>query len=643
MSTKSKVPRSARKAGSRWATSRRSSAAAARRAAPTRSPAARGGAPTRTAEVPRWSTPRCRAVGASGRTPTPSTSHLRRSSSTAAPSSRSRSRRSSSRPRASSCSASSPRGRGRRGRGGRRGRVDRRHAVQRRRARLPGLALAARRGEHANEPPTPRTLRRRQPERHDERGPDGEARATRRGTSRRCSKGAGRRARARACTRGASGVATSSSTASSRRRPRSPTPASRGATSQFVSGADTMRNGYPGYVAGATFAQALGWTGAGSRRRTRRARRAPRRSRPPAPRSSPGCATSRSSSAPTPRRRASSRPTPATGPTTPTGCASGCSARPTRPTSRSTPAAAWSCTARPTRTSPRSRSRTPRHGLANPYARYRKEVTVDDVLASPMVSDPLRLLEICATSDGGAAIVLSQLDYAPAARHADPGAHRARSRRSRRRYPEHDHRAAELRDRLRRRSCAVPERSFKDSIADAAYEEAGLGPEDLDRRRGLRPVDRARARLVRGHRPLRAGRGREAAARRRHDARRPHPGQPERRARLLRRGGPRPGDRAGVRARPGSSGARPAAARSRAPRSGSPSTRACSATAPRCCSSAELTEGPSRQPRPDRFSAGSFDPQGEHGTELHGPLRVAQLGTVQRFRVDDGKAPVVQV
>src|SRR6195952_1276223 len=31
---------------------------------------------------------------------------------------------------------------------------------------------------------------------------------------------------------------------------------------QFVAGADTIRNGYPGYVAGATFAQALGWTGA---------------------------------------------------------------------------------------------------------------------------------------------------------------------------------------------------------------------------------------------------------------------------------------------------------------------------------------------------------------------------------------------
>src|SRR5256886_7631838 len=31
---------------------------------------------------------------------------------------------------------------------------------------------------------------------------------------------------------------------------------------QFVSGADTIRNGYPGFVSGATFAQALGWSGA---------------------------------------------------------------------------------------------------------------------------------------------------------------------------------------------------------------------------------------------------------------------------------------------------------------------------------------------------------------------------------------------
>ena len=53
-----------------------------------------------------------------------------------------------------------------------------------------------------------------------------------------------------------------------------------------------------------------------------------------------------------------------------------------------------------------------RHGLANPNARYRKAVTVEEVLASPMVADPLRLLEICATSDGGAALVLSSMEFA---------------------------------------------------------------------------------------------------------------------------------------------------------------------------------------------------------------------------------------
>ena len=31
---------------------------------------------------------------------------------------------------------------------------------------------------------------------------------------------------------------------------------------EFVAGGDTVRNGYPGYVAASTFAQALGWNGA---------------------------------------------------------------------------------------------------------------------------------------------------------------------------------------------------------------------------------------------------------------------------------------------------------------------------------------------------------------------------------------------
>ena len=53
-----------------------------------------------------------------------------------------------------------------------------------------------------------------------------------------------------------------------------------------------------------------------------------------------------------------------------------------------------------------------RHGLNNPNARYRKEVAAEDVLNSPVVSDPLHLLDICATSDGAAAVVLTSMDYA---------------------------------------------------------------------------------------------------------------------------------------------------------------------------------------------------------------------------------------
>ena len=53
-----------------------------------------------------------------------------------------------------------------------------------------------------------------------------------------------------------------------------------------------------------------------------------------------------------------------------------------------------------------------RHGLHNPNARFIKEVSVDDVLASPVVADPLRLLDICATSDGAAALIVASKSFA---------------------------------------------------------------------------------------------------------------------------------------------------------------------------------------------------------------------------------------
>jgi acetyl-CoA acetyltransferase len=120
-----------------------------------------------------------------------------------------------------------------------------------------------------------------------------------------------------------------------------------------------------------------------------------------------------------------------------------------------------------------------RHGLGNPYARYRKEVGIDDVLNAPLVADPLGLLDICATSDGAAAIVVSSLDYARAHGAADPVRVRAISTVT----PSYPQTTIELPNFSTDSSAGAgntPAHGFKESIAVRAYEEAGLGPEDLD-------------------------------------------------------------------------------------------------------------------------------------------------------------------
>src|SRR5436853_7619952 len=47
-----------------------------------------------------------------------------------------------------------------------------------------------------------------------------------------------------------------------------------------------------------------------------------------------------------------------------------------------------------------------RHGALNPKAQFRKEITIDQVMKSARVADPLKLLDCCPFSDGGAALVL---------------------------------------------------------------------------------------------------------------------------------------------------------------------------------------------------------------------------------------------
>ncbi|MDI6753154.1 MAG: thiolase domain-containing protein [Thermodesulfobacteriota bacterium] len=54
------------------------------------------------------------------------------------------------------------------------------------------------------------------------------------------------------------------------------------------------------------------------------------------------------------------------------------------------------------------------HGnsTANPRARFRKKATVEEVMASRMVADPLKLYDCCSISDGAAAAVLCPSDIA---------------------------------------------------------------------------------------------------------------------------------------------------------------------------------------------------------------------------------------
>jgi acetyl-CoA C-acetyltransferase len=48
-----------------------------------------------------------------------------------------------------------------------------------------------------------------------------------------------------------------------------------------------------------------------------------------------------------------------------------------------------------------------RNGVDNPHAQFRKEITVEEALDSPIVADPLRLYDFCPITDGSAALLFA--------------------------------------------------------------------------------------------------------------------------------------------------------------------------------------------------------------------------------------------
>jgi len=248
---------------------------------------------------------------------------------------------------------------------------------------------------------------------------------------------------------------------------------------QFVSGADTMRNGYPGYVSGATFAQALGWNGADVASSYAACASGVTAIEAARTRILAGlCDVALVVGADTTPKgflapNAGDRPTDPDwlrfrliGATNPTYFALAARRRMDLYGATSTDFA-------------KVKVKNAANGLANPYARYQKAYTVDEVLGSPMVADPLHLFEICATSDGGAALVLCSAAFA--ARHAGAAGAAVRIAAVSTVTPTYPNTIIDLPDIATDSTAVVaaPERPFKESIAFAAYEEAGIGPADL--------------------------------------------------------------------------------------------------------------------------------------------------------------------
>ncbi|MBB5684827.1 thiolase family protein [Sphingobium boeckii] len=111
-----------------------------------------------------------------------------------------------------------------------------------------------------------------------------------------------------------------------------------------------------------------------------------------------------------------------------------------------------------------------RNGVKNPKAFFQREMTVQEVLASPLVTDPLRLYMLCSPVDGAAAVIVV----------SDKIAHRYGSRpvevaacvHTVSRYPLLN--ASSF--------CSTPSGhpSVYASTSASAYEAASIGPEDFD-------------------------------------------------------------------------------------------------------------------------------------------------------------------
>jgi acetyl-CoA C-acetyltransferase len=105
-----------------------------------------------------------------------------------------------------------------------------------------------------------------------------------------------------------------------------------------------------------------------------------------------------------------------------------------------------------------------RHGTLNPKAQFRKEITLEQVMASAKVADPLKLYDCCPFSDGAAAVVIAAGDVA-----------------RRTRKPVWVLGSGQAGDAMCLHDKADLSRALAtERAAQTAYRQAGIGPQDVD-------------------------------------------------------------------------------------------------------------------------------------------------------------------
>jgi benzoylsuccinyl-CoA thiolase BbsB subunit len=105
-----------------------------------------------------------------------------------------------------------------------------------------------------------------------------------------------------------------------------------------------------------------------------------------------------------------------------------------------------------------------RYGCLNPYSQYRKELTVEEIINSRPICEPITLLQCCPATDGAAAVILASGDLA-------------------RRYTRKPVFIAASVLKSGDYSFRWEDMTFSDmtfKCVNSAYEIAGLGPEDID-------------------------------------------------------------------------------------------------------------------------------------------------------------------